>query len=80
MLTRNLSLGSRGVDVISMQNFLIAHHFLPAGNNTGYFGNLTQAAVQSWQRSHGIVSSGTPTTTGYGAAGPRTRAALAHCN
>ena len=45
---------------------------LAVDNATGYFGKLTQATVQSWQRSHGIVSSGTPTITGYGAVGPRT--------
>ena len=43
---------------------------------TGYYGALTEAAVQSWQRRRGLVSSGTPDTTGYGILGPKTRAAL----
>jgi peptidoglycan hydrolase-like protein with peptidoglycan-binding domain len=43
---------------------------------TGYFGPLTTAAVQSWQKRNGIVSAGTPDTTGYGYVGPRTRAAI----
>ena len=41
------------------------------------FGKLTEAAVQQWQSSHGLVSSGTAATTGYGAVGPKTRAAIA---
>ena len=36
-----------------------------------------QAAVKQWQREHGVVSAGNPWTTGYGAVGPRTRAAMA---
>lgn len=43
---------------------------------TGYYGPLTTKAVQSWQARNGLVSSGTPDTTGYGVLGPRTRAAL----
>lgn len=43
---------------------------------TGYYGALTEAAVRSWQRTRGLVSSGTPDTTGYGVLGPKTRAAL----
>jgi peptidoglycan hydrolase-like protein with peptidoglycan-binding domain len=51
------------------------------GNATGYFGPLTQEAVQKWQAAHGIVSSGTPDTTGYGAVGPSTRSAFyARCH
>jgi putative peptidoglycan binding protein len=79
-LTRNLSFGSRGADVLSLQKYFINTGLLTADSATGYFGKFTQAAVQSWQRSHRIVSSGTPATTGYGAVGPRTRAALARCN
>lgn len=76
VLSRTLSFGVRGSDVTQLQNFLIAQGHLAAGNNTGHFGSLTQAAVQSFQRSKGIVSSGTPSTTGYGAVGPRTRALI----
>ncbi len=76
-LTRNLSFGSRGADVTALQNFLIAEGDLAVGNNTGYFGRLTEAAVKKWQSRNGVVSSGTPRTTGYGAVGPRTRAAIA---
>jgi len=58
-LYRNLSFGSRGQDVVSLQNFLIEEGDLAAWNNTGYFGVLTQAAVRQWQSQHAIVSSGT---------------------
>ena len=80
-LYRNISFGMRGQDIAALQNFLIAGGYLATGNNTGYYGRLTQAAIQRWQSSYGIVSSGTPSTTGYGAVGPRTRAAIgAFCN
>lgn len=45
-------------------------------DSTGNFLGLTQAAVQTFQRKYGIVSSGTPATTGYGRVGPKTRAKL----
>jgi peptidoglycan hydrolase-like protein with peptidoglycan-binding domain len=43
---------------------------------TGYYGPVTTAAVQKWQARHGLVSSGSPESNGYGAVGPRTRAAM----
>ena len=76
-LTRTLALGASGTDVLLLQQLLIAGGFLPQGDATGYFGLLTQAAVQSFQAHSGIVSSGSPQTTGYGAVGPHTRAAIA---
>ncbi len=83
-LSRNLSFGSRGNDVTQLQQFLISQNLLAANSATGfdgltpsgYFGRLTQSAVQSFQRRNNIVSSGTPATTGYGAVGPRTRTAI----
>ena len=42
-------------------------------NPTGYFGTLTQSAVQAFQCTESIVCSGSPDTTGFGAVGPRTR-------
>ena len=73
---RSLYVGLRGDDVAALQVKLIARGFLDAGNDTGYFGPLTRAAVQQFQRQHGIVSSGDEATTGYGSYGPITRAAL----
>lgn len=74
---RALSLGSTGSDVSQLQQYLASNPSIyPGGLVTGYFGALTQAAVQRWQASYGIVSSGSPATTGWGVVGPRTAAAI----
>lgn len=75
-LSRNLSRGVRGADVVSLQQFLIEEGVLAPGNATGLFGPLTEAAVKSWQASHGVVAFGSPSTTGWGVVGPKTRAAI----
>lgn len=80
ILSHNLARGSRNKDVLTLQTFLISQGMLADGSSTGYFGALTEHAVQLWQSSHSVVSSGTPSTTGYGSVGPRTRTALAKCN
>lgn len=82
ILTRTLRNGNSGNDVSRLQIFLALDPAIyPEGKVTGYFGLLTEAALKRWQTRVGIVSSGTPSTTGYGVAGPRTRAALAAaCN
>lgn len=80
VLNRNLSLGSRGYDVTQLQDFLINKSFLTRDNRSGYFGRLTQAAVQKYQSAHGIVLSGSPATTGHGVVGRKTRAFLADCS
>jgi len=74
--THTLSRGNSGADVLALQNFLIAQGFLSADSATGFFGAHTEAAVQQFQASKNIVSSGAPGTTGYGLVGSRTRAAL----
>jgi len=79
VITRLLTIGSQGADVTSLQVFLIAKGLLAVAAPTGYFGALTQTAVQAWQSSQGIVSEGTPSTTGYGAVGPMTRTSLENC-
>ncbi|MBI5458087.1 peptidoglycan-binding protein [Candidatus Kaiserbacteria bacterium] len=76
-LSRNLSYGSKGADVTALQNFLISEGDLAAGNNSGYFGKMTATALKKWQARNGVVSTGTAATTGYGAVGPKTRAAIA---
>jgi peptidoglycan hydrolase-like protein with peptidoglycan-binding domain len=68
-LSLNLSYGSRGADVVQLQNFLIAQSLLPQGDNTGYFGGLTKAAVIAFQTQQSVPSTGL--------VGPRTRAAIA---
>lgn len=77
-LTRSLQMGSRGSDVSKLQEFLAQDPTVyPEGLVTGYFGTLTQNAVQRWQAIHGVAAGGTPSTTGYGVVGPKTRAAIA---
>lgn len=76
-LTRNLSLGMENSEVRALQEFLARDASIyPEAIVSGYYGTLTQLAVQRWQARRGIVSSGTPSTTGYGAVGPRTRVAM----
>lgn len=79
--TRTLSRGSTdaetGGEVTQLQKFLADNPSIyPEGLITGYFGALTERAVGRWQAAKGIVSSGTPETTGYGLVGPKTRAFL----
>jgi chitodextrinase len=74
--TAFLGLGSRGVAVQNLQLVLIAEGNLNAAYATGYFGALTQKALQQFQCTQGLVCSGAPSTTGYGSVGPRTRKVL----
>jgi peptidoglycan hydrolase-like protein with peptidoglycan-binding domain len=77
VLTRALSMGSKGTDVSSLQTFLAQDPSVyPEAMVTGYFGPLTEKAVQRWQAKYGVVSSGTPDSTGFGVVGPKTRAAI----
>src|SRR3990167_8948396 len=68
-LSRTLARGSRGNDVVQLQQFLIAQGSLQSGLATGYFGVLTEASVKSWQSQNGVDS--------IGIVGPKTRAAIA---
>ncbi len=56
-LTRNLSQGTRGDDVMSLQEFLRSEGHLTV-SATGYFGPATRAAVARWQAQQGISSVG----------------------
>lgn len=75
--TRDLTVGSRGVDVMRLQELLnrdlqtqvAASGPGSPGNETTYFGTLTRGAVVKFQRLNGV----TP-TVGY--VGPKTRGAL----
>lgn len=78
-LARNLFRGLRGADVTQLQQFLISQNLLASDSATGYFGALTERAVQQWQSKNSIVLHGTAATTDYGAVGPKTRAAIARC-
>lgn len=82
-ISRPLKMGSTGNDVKTLQQFLNASGFTitgsgvgSPGNETNYLGQLTVEAIKKFQAKYGIVSSGTPETTGYGSLGPKTRAKL----
>ena len=58
-LTRQLDIGSQGSDVSEVQTFLAQDPALyPQGLVTGYFGNLTAAAVSNFQTRNGISAVG----------------------
>jgi hypothetical protein len=56
----NLSLGSKGVDVITLQTFLESKGLLvmPSGVAKGYFGPLTKAALTAYQASVDVPATG----------------------
>ncbi len=75
VLTRSLSQGASGFDVSTLQTFLAKDPSIyPEAQVTAYFGPATERAVGRWQLQKGVVASSAD--TGYGSAGPRTRAAL----
>jgi chitodextrinase len=71
-----LYLGLRGDSVKMLQNVLVAQGDLGANYATGFFGALTQKAVQQFQCSQNIVCSGSQWATGWGMVGAKTRKAL----
>jgi PKD repeat protein len=73
-ISRVLSRGTRGDDVLELQKFLISQRFLDEENASGFFGSLTEDALRKWQSANGIVSSGDALSTGWGVFGPATRA------
>lgn len=74
-LTRALKRGASGDDVSRLQAYLAQDTSVyPEQLITGFYGSLTELAVQRYQCKHGIVCEGTPATTGYGSVGPRTMA------
>ncbi len=76
-ITAQATVGATGSNVTNIQAYLAANPaFYPEGLVTGYYGSLTVAAVQRFQAFYGIVSSGTPASTGYGRVGPSTMAKM----
>lgn len=84
VFTKNLGVGATNADVKRLQELLnsdpetqIANSGIGSpGNETSYYGALTVTAVQKFQKKYGLVSDGTPATTGFGALGPKTRTAI----
>lgn len=59
-LSRDLSPGSQGSDVSSLQTFLVSRNY-PGGGNwmvTGYYGPATAAAVRNFQSAQNLPSTG----------------------
>ncbi len=78
-LSGDLRPGSQGSEVEQLQAFLAKNpNYYPQGIVSGYYGKLTEDAVARWQAAQGIISTGTPQTTGYGAVGPQTRVSMDH--
>ena len=76
-ITSSLDLGDKNSDVTSLQAFFADNSSVyPEGLVTGYFGGLTQSAVERFQAQQGIVSSGSAASTWYGRVGPSTKNAI----
>lgn len=72
-INSELDFGDINQDVTELQTFLASDSSVyPERLVTGYFGPLTQSAVQRFQCKYSIVCSGNSSTTGYGRVGPRT--------
>lgn len=67
IFTRNLSIGSKGIDVTELQKRLTTLGYY-SGPMNGYFGPLTSAGVRKYQLSKVLEATGS--------VGPKTRAAL----
>lgn len=74
-ISRSLSSGMQGDDVLSLQHFLNQEGTLDSDSMTGYFGTKTAAAVTSWQISQNVIASASD--GGAGLIGAKTRAAIA---
>ena len=76
-LTRTLGRGTAGQEVKDLQGFLAGvPGAYPEALITGYFGSLTEKALQRFQAERGIASSGSPVFNGFGLLGPKTRAMI----
>ncbi len=77
IFTNALFPGMQGPDVRTLQQLFASDAALyPEAIVNGFYGALTEAAVRRFQAKYGIVTTGTPSTTGYGVVGPLTLAKL----
>jgi peptidoglycan hydrolase-like protein with peptidoglycan-binding domain len=74
--TKQMDLGYEGEEVSQLQSLLKTKGFFVYPEITGYFGEITREATQKFQVEKNIVSSGTPSTTGFGRVGPQTLSLL----
>jgi peptidoglycan hydrolase-like protein with peptidoglycan-binding domain len=71
----NVTKGAENENVSKLQGFLARDsEVYPEGVVSGYFGNLTQRAVERFQLKHGVVES--ENAPGFGILGPQTRSAI----
>ncbi len=75
-INRTLALGSTGKDVEELQRFLKALSYYTYPEITGYFGPVTERAVQNFQCQKLGICSGSPYINGYGVVGPKTRSLI----
>ncbi|MCR4284168.1 MAG: fibronectin type III domain-containing protein [Parcubacteria group bacterium] len=77
-LTGPFALGYENDQVKLLQQYLAnppagGKDIYPEGITSGYYGALTQRAVERFQCKYQNICSGSPSSTGYGLAGPSTR-------
>jgi peptidoglycan hydrolase-like protein with peptidoglycan-binding domain len=73
IFTRTINVGSKDTEVEKLQRILSSDPSIyPEGTVTGFYGPATQKAVEKFQAKYGVVSFGTPSTTGYGNVGSKT--------
>ncbi|MDO8514558.1 MAG: peptidoglycan-binding domain-containing protein, partial [bacterium] len=58
-ITLNLSLGDRNAQVTALQRFLVQMRLLTSDSVSGFFGSVTQTALEQLQTTHGIAVTGT---------------------
>ncbi|TSC69503.1 MAG: hypothetical protein G01um101456_184 [Parcubacteria group bacterium Gr01-1014_56] len=75
-LMRNLNRGDQGEEVKRLQEHLKQTGDFDHATSTGYFGEKTEMALKRLQAREGVASGGDPSTTGFGALGPKTRQIL----
>ncbi len=75
-IVRVLKRGSYGEDVKELQRMLKEQGYYKYRKITGYYGAVTERAVQEMQSKLGVVSYGSPESTGFGVVGPKTRSRI----
>ena len=76
IFTETLRVGQSGGSVNALQVILIRNGYLGLASTTAVFDVATQKALQKFQCVVSIVCSGSPSTTGWGMVGAKTRKAL----